>query len=130
MDSPTPMNMRRYGQADETLGGPGQRGERAPGRQAAADQPGAVGGVCQRAHEQPGGGVEEEEEQAGEQPELGVGQAQIRNDEVGEAGQQLAVDEVHHVQQREKGQKGVAARAYPLIVHLLPSNRTRKLTSI
>ena len=53
--------------------------------------------------------VEDDEDEARQQPELGVGQVQVRHDEVREARQELPVHEVQHVHQGEQHEQAVAA---------------------
>ena len=66
--------------------------------------------VGERSGEQTHDGVEEYEHKAGEEAELGIGELEIGDDEVGEAGDQLPVDEVHDVEHGEEEQQAVIAQ--------------------
>ena len=76
--------------------------------------------VGEHAHEQTHHHVERDECEPGEQAEFGVRQTQIGHDEIREARQQLAVDEVHDVQQRQKCQERVVARLDRAVSHVSP----------
>ena len=107
-------------QRDEAAGHPRQRRQRTPRRQPGGNQPGAVVDVGQGAHEEAHGRIEHQEYQSGQQSELGIGEAEVRHDEVGETREQLPVDEVHDIEQREKSEEADASRgdAVIFLVHV------------
>jgi len=87
---------------DKTLRRPAGRGQQAPQRNRCGDQPAAVHPVRQYPHEQPGDRIEDDEEQPGQQAILGIGQPQFGFDEIGKAGEQLAIDEIEDVDDDEQ----------------------------
>ena len=93
------------GHRDKPLGRAAGRGQQRPQRNRQRDQPPAVRPVSQHPHEQPGHRVEDDEEQPGQQAKLGIAQPQLRLDEIGKAGQQLAIDEVEHVDHGQQRQQ-------------------------
>ena len=129
---------RRWGQCrfPHPDQGAGQRQRQEPARRAAGrsqqapqgdrhrDQPPAVHPVGQHPHEQPGCGIEDQEEQPGQQAVLGITQAQFGFDEIGEAGQQLPIDEVQNVDNGQQRQQP-PARCHTALTGLRNRGRRR-----
>ena len=79
-----------------------------------------VGG---RAHEEAHERIEDDEGEAGEKAELRIRQAELRNDEVCEALQELAIDEVHYVEKRQERKETVVPQGDRLVLPL-PGRRS------
>ncbi len=91
----------RQGELDEVPRQSRERGHRAPQRQAAGEQPQARPAVGGEPEEDPHQGVEEDEAEAGEEPDLGSRQAEVGDQQRSETRDQGAIDEVQDVEQSE-----------------------------
>ena len=92
------------GEGSEAAGGARQRGHQAPRGQADRDQALAGPHVGQAADRNPEDGVEDGERCAVEEAELGVADAEVVADVLGEDREDLTVDEVEDVDQDEDAQ--------------------------
>ncbi len=72
--------------------------------------------IGQCAHEEPHDRIEADEQESRQQAKFGISEFKIGDDEVCEARQQLAVDKVHHIQDRQKAEKDVVTSFDIIIV--------------
>ena len=110
----------RHREAPESARRARNRRQSAPQQQPDRDQARPMHHVREHAHEQPHHDVKGDEERPVSRPNSALVRPQVRHDEVREARQQLAVHEVHHVEQRQEHEKPVVSPLERTVGHLPP----------
>src|SRR4030095_5056112 len=78
--------------------------------------------IGEHAHEESHHDVKHDEGEARQQSKFGVRKPEVRHDEIRKTREQLPVDEIHHIENREEYQEHIVARRNAIVRHVQSSD--------